>query len=138
MTANNNHIDLRLLFGTDAKAVSEGVEVHLGGPAYITLRPTGQVNRAYAAKLRELVMRNQTATGEIDFDADQALTMELYSLTVATGWRGVALGAEALEFSPANFVRVARELPKFWEIVRERANDFALFRLREAEQMGKQ
>jgi len=131
-------MDLRAKFGLNQKLEADGIDLHLGGDAFITVRPAGMINRRYAAKVNELLQRERrTSLGDLDADTLQAVMLEAYGAAVCVGWRGMELDGQALECTPENFRRLMRELPALWEIVQREAGNLANFRSAEVEQLGK-
>ena len=131
-------MDLRAKFGLNQKLEADGIDLHLGGDAYITVRPAGMINRRYAVKVNELLQRERRASlGDLDPDTVEALTLEAYSTAVCVGWRGVELDGQALDCTPDNFRRVMREIPALWEIVKREAANLGNFRSAEVQELGK-
>ena len=81
--------------------------------------------------------RQAIERGLLDAETDDALGIEIFSQCVVIGWRGVVVRGEAIAYSRENFVRVMKELPELWRVIRDAARDAANFRDQEIADAGK-
>jgi hypothetical protein len=131
--------DLAKLYGTSVKLEQEGVDLHLGGDCYITVKRAGGSNRAFLEAFRRVTAPHRKAIerGALDPETDDQLGIEIFAQSVVIGWRGVVVNGEAVTFSRENFVRVMRELPELWHVVRDEARNASNFRDGEVADAGK-
>jgi hypothetical protein len=132
-------IDLAKLYATNPKSETDGIDLHLGGDCYISIRRAGGANRQFAEVFRRVTAphRQVIDRGMLDAETDDALGIEIYSQCVVIGWRGVVVRGAPVEFSRENFVRVMKELPELWRVIRDEARNAANFRDQEIADAGK-
>lgn len=131
-------MDLRKKFGTDQGFETDGVDVHLGDDAYITIRRAGGANRAYVECTRRLLQKHRRAiAADTMTDTEsEALMAEIYAETIVIGWRGIELDGTTLLYSRANVLRLFQELPDVAKVVQEEAQRAANFRADEVHELG--
>lgn len=131
-------MDLRATYGTDAALEADGIDLHLGGGAYLTLARAGGGNARYEACMRRLFAphRRALAAGTLDEKTASEIMQQAYAEAVVIGWRGIELDGEPLPFSVANVRRVFSEFPEVWRIVQEEANKFANYRAEDIKDQG--
>jgi len=132
--------NLTKIYGTNPAAEEGGIDLHVGGDAYITVKRAGNRNRAFQETFRRITSPYTKAIerGQLDGETDDRLGIAIYAETIAIGWRGVGLvDGEDLPFSKENFIRVMTALPDLWRVVREGARDAANFRDAEVAEAGK-
>lgn len=132
-------MDLRKTFGTDAALEADGIDVHLGGDAYVTLARAGGGNLRYEAAMRRVFAPHRRAlqSGTLDEKTATDILQQVYAESVILGWRGMELDGAELPHSYENARRVLKEFPEIWRIVQEEAAKFSNFRQEEAKEMGK-
>lgn len=131
-------MDLRKTFGTDPTIETEGIEVHLGGDAYLTLARAGGGNLRYENAMKKHFSPHKRALSSNTLDEKTAIDIlqAVYAESVVIGWRGIEVDGEELPYSAANVRRVMTEFPEIWRIVQEEAGKFSNFRAAEAKEMG--
>lgn len=131
-------MDLRKAFGTDSRLETEGVDIHLGGGAYVTIARAGGSNARYESAMRRHLAPHQKALALDALDEKTAaeIMSAAYAETVVLGWRGIELDGEPVPFSVDTAKRLFRELPEFWRVVRDEAGKFANFRAQEVNALG--
>lgn len=133
-------MDLRKTFAADPVLEAEGIEVHLGAGAYITLARAGGGNVRYEAAMRRLFAPHKRALANNTLDERTAtdILQGAYAEAVVIGWRGVELDGQPLPYSVENARRVLREFPEIWRIVQDEATRFSNFRAEEIREAGEQ
>ena len=131
-------MDLRKTYGTDTQLEADGVDIHLGEDAYITLARSGGSNVKYKAFMTRMVAKHRRAINADTLSNDMAtqLAQEAHAETVVLGWRGIELDGETLPFSVANCKRLFVDCPEVWRIVQEEAARFANFKREELSEAG--
>jgi hypothetical protein len=132
--------DLAKLYGTNTTFEQEGIDLHLGGDCYITIRRAGGSNRAFLEAFRRVTAphRKTIERGALDPETDDALGIDIYAASIIVGWRGVVLNGKEVPFSREAFVHVMKELPDLWRLIRDEARNAANFRDAEVVDLGKQ
>ncbi len=132
-------MDLRKRFGTDPKIERDGVDVHLGGDAYITIARAGGSNVAYQTAMQRALkpVRRAMQADALSNDDAEAIMRNVFADTVVIGWRGIELDGAPLEFSKENAKRLFAELPEVFRIVQEEAQRLSNFRQAEIDESGK-
>jgi hypothetical protein len=132
-------LDLGQLFGTSSRLETEGVDLHLGGDCYITIRRAGGSNRAFLETFRRVTAPHRRAIerGTLDPDTDDELGIKIFAEAIIVEWRGVVVNGQAVEFSKEAFVRVMHELPDLWRLIRDEARNASNFRDEEVADAGK-
>jgi hypothetical protein len=131
-------MDLRKTFGTDTQLEAEGVDIHLGEDAYITLARSGGSNVKYKTLMQKLAFKHRRAitAGTISPDVVVQLAQDAHAEAVVLGWRGIELDGEVLPYSVANCKRLFKECPEVWRIVEEEAGRFANYKREELSEAG--
>jgi hypothetical protein len=131
--------DLAKLFGTNARLEQEGVDLHIAGECYITIKRAGGANREFLETFRRLTAphRKVIDRGMLDAETDHTIAIRCYAQAVVIGWRGVVVNGEPVDFSRENFIRVMTALPELWRVVYEEAQNAANFREEEIAAAGK-
>lgn len=132
-------MDLRKSFATLPTLETEGVDLHLGGDAYITVARAGGANTRYDAAVRRLYKphRRMLDTGSPQAEEmAEKLFMQAHAEAVVLGWRGIELDGKELPFTRENVLLLFNELPEIWRIVREEAARFANFTVEEVREKG--
>jgi|SRR6185436_3095535 len=132
-------MDLKEKFGTVGAMETDGVDVHLGGDAFVTVRRAGGSNLAYLRETRRMYSKHKRAidAGSIEGAEAERLLMDVYAATIVTGWRGVELDGAALEFNRANVTRLFVEVPEVFRIIKEEAERIANFQAAQVDEQGK-
>jgi len=134
-------MDLRKKFGGDRAMEVDGVDLHLGGDAYITIARAGGTNVAYARAvqkyLRPIRKRDRFESEDLDLEEYADVQRQAFADTIVLGWRGIELDGAPLPFTRDNALRLMRDLPDLWEVVKAHAEKLANFQREDVEEMGK-
>ncbi|HVQ48492.1 MAG TPA: hypothetical protein VMS92_00465 [Mycobacterium sp.] len=130
-------MDMRKTFGGDKTLERDGVELHLGGDAYITVARAGGTNVAYQHALQKRIRPYQSKSGYIENDTYIDILKQTFADAVVLDWRGLELDGEPLPYSRDNALRLMRELPDLWDIIKTHAEKLANFQQEEIAEMGK-
>jgi len=132
-------MDLRKKFGTSRELEQDGVELHLGADAYITLARSGGSNVRFEKATARAYQQHRRAFESSTMDTKKSveLMQEIYAETVILGWRGIELDGEPLPYSRENAAKLMRELPDLWSIVQDESKKLANFQQEEVAELGK-
>lgn len=131
-------MDLQKKFGTNSDVEQQGVDVHLGEDAYITIKRAGGANAAYRRESLRTFRKHKRALDNETLSEVESLELmyHVYASSVVLGWRGIELDGQPLEYSTDNAVKLFRAVPEVYRIIFEEANKLANFRQEEISDQG--
>jgi hypothetical protein len=130
-------MDLRKTFGGDKALERDGVDLHLGGDAYVTVARAGGTNVAYDRAVQKHMRPHRSKTGYLDNDVYVDVLKQAYADAVVLDWRGIEFDGEPLPYSRENALKLMRELPDLWDVIKTHAEKLANFQHEEIAEMGK-
>lgn len=132
-------MDLKKKYGTDPALEQDGVDLHLGGDAYITVARAGGANARYEREVQRTLRPHarKMQAGTLSEDDAREMLQRVYAKTVVLGWRGVQIDGADLPFSEANCLRLFKDVPEVWSIVQDEATRLGNYQAQEVEDRGK-
>lgn len=131
-------MDLRKKYGTDKQLETDGIDLHLGEDAYITVARAGGANARYETEMRRAHKANKRAVQMETLDNREAekILKGVLARTVVLGWRGIVLDGKPLDFSQDNCLLLFEELPEVYRVVLDESQKLANFRAEEISDEG--
>jgi len=132
-------MDLKKLFGTDAKKEAEGVWANIGPGVDIKVKRAGASNKEYSFEQSKMLkpLQRQLQLGTVDPQVFRNINAKLFAKHIVTDWRGVTEDGKAVKFSKEKFHEYATKYPEFLLAVMDAATDIQNFQEAEDDELVK-
>lgn len=124
------------LFATN-EDLESGAGVTLEYPGFaIRIHRAGGSNKNYGKVLAEKMRphRQRFERGVLDDETSEQILLEAFAEGVVVGWSGnIGPGGKKAPYSVENCVKLLKELPDLYELLKKEANDASLFRSKNEE-----
>lgn len=120
---------------TDRDAEVQGVWTpDLGKGLKLKLGRMGNVE--YEKGILKYTQEHMNAFGQLDMEQDvaQDALLDVYARTILLGWEGLSENEVQVEYSYDNAVRIMREYPEFFKLVKAQASRLELFKTKATEE----
>lgn len=129
-------------YKVDQNKVDNGIPVEFpeamhddGTIPTFNLAYAGGPNEAYKAALAK--RSRGFRSGNIPEKVATTILAYVYAEAVIKGWENVYIGEEKLEYTQSACIQLLKDLPEFFAVIRERANDITGYLLEELNETAK-
>ena len=120
-------LDLTAEFTRDATAEVEGVWENIGGDAELLIAAWENPAQTKALRAIPRALRRRVEAGRLTPDEDHALMCRIVAETILLGWKNIQFKGKDIKYSREAAEKVLREVPRFYSLVLELAQEEGRF-----------